>query len=231
RFASRDLDVVRARTTDCPGDFLDATGVVPVKNFAFAASSHIRNVAVCGLLTLALTACGMDGTSTSGSGSVSSDAPSLVNPSVGVIERGSSANESPITAALDNPAPSQPASDGTTTTGTGSGGTTGTGSGGTTGTGTGGTVASNPPSTGSATLDWTPPTENADGSALTNLAGYTVYYGTSPTNLTQSVKIANPGLSAYTMTNLAAGTWYFAVSSYSSSGAESVRSGIVSTRI
>jgi hypothetical protein len=76
-----------------------------------------------------------------------------------------------------------------------------------------------------------PPTENSDGSALTNLAGYTVYYGTSPSNLTQSLKVTNPGLSAYTMTNLSSGTWYFAVTSYSSAGVESTRSGTVSTTI
>jgi hypothetical protein len=86
-------------------------------------------------------------------------------------------------------------------------------------------------STGAATLDWMPPTENSDGSALTDLAGYTVYYGTSPASLTQSVKISNPGLTAYTMTDLPSGTWYFAVTSYSSSGVESIRTGTISTTI
>ena len=32
---------------------------------------------------------------------------------------------------------------------------------------------------GSATLSWTPPTQNMDGTPLTNLAGYRVYWGTS----------------------------------------------------
>jgi hypothetical protein len=76
-----------------------------------------------------------------------------------------------------------------------------------------------------------PPTENSDGSALTNLAGYTVYYGTSPASLTQSVKISNPGLSAYTVTDLQSGTWYFAVTAYTSTGVESSRTGTVSTTI
>jgi hypothetical protein len=80
-------------------------------------------------------------------------------------------------------------------------------------------------------LDWMPPTENEDGSVLTNLAGYTIYYGTSASNLTQSVKVTNPGLSAYTLSNLASGTWYFAVTSYSATGVESARSGVVSTTI
>jgi hypothetical protein len=76
-----------------------------------------------------------------------------------------------------------------------------------------------------------PPTENTDGSVLTNLAGYTVYYGTSPGSLTQSLKVTNPGLSAYTVSNLPAGTWYFAVTSYSSTGVESARTSVVSTTI
>jgi hypothetical protein len=58
-----------------------------------------------------------------------------------------------------------------------------------------------------------------------------VYYGTSAGNLTQSVKITNPGLTAYTLSNLPTGTWYFAVTSYSSTGIESSRSGVVSTII
>ena len=84
---------------------------------------------------------------------------------------------------------------------------------------------------GVVTLDWLPPTENNDGSALTNLAGYTVYYGTSPESLTQSIKVTNPGLTAYSVTNLPSGTWYFAVTSYSSTGVESTRTGTISTTI
>lgn len=86
-------------------------------------------------------------------------------------------------------------------------------------------------STGTATLDWTPPTENSDGTTLTNLAGYTVYYGTSPNALTESVKVSNPGLTAYTLSNLAAGTWYFAVTAYSATGVESSRTTVISTTI
>ena len=98
------------------------------------------------------------------------------------------------------------------------------------------TVAVNPPPpvttvNGVVTLDWQPPTENSDGSVLTNLAGYTVYYGTSPDNLSKSVKVGNPGLTAYSVTGLTSGTWYFAVTSYSSDGVESTRTSTVSTKI
>jgi hypothetical protein len=64
-----------------------------------------------------------------------------------------------------------------------------------------------------------------------NLAGYTVYYGTSADRLTESVKVSNPGLTAYTVSNLTSGTWYFAVTSYSSAGVESIRSGVISAKI
>lgn len=76
-------------------------------------------------------------------------------------------------------------------------------------------------STAIATLSWTPPTQNTNDTALTNLAGYRVVYGRTSTNLDQTIQIANPGLSTYTVTNLTSGTWYFAVKAYSSSGAES----------
>jgi hypothetical protein len=72
--------------------------------------------------------------------------------------------------------------------------------------------------TGSATISWTVPTMNTDGSALTNLAGYRLYYGTSATNLSQTVQITNPSLTTYMVNNLAPGTWYFAMVDYTSTG-------------
>jgi hypothetical protein len=93
------------------------------------------------------------------------------------------------------------------------------------------TIAVNQMSAGNAALDWTAPTENADGSVLTNLAGYKVHYGTSPDQLTQVEKLSNPGLTSYVVDNLSAGTWYFSVSSYSANGTESSSSGVVSTAI
>ena len=64
------------------------------------------------------------------------------------------------------------------------------------------------PTNGSATLSWTPPTQNTDGSALTNLAGYRILYGTSASALTQTIEIANPGLATYVVTGLSSGNWY-----------------------
>ena len=83
-------------------------------------------------------------------------------------------------------------------------------------------------SAGAVTISWMPPTENVDGSALTNLAGYHLYYGTSQSSLTNEVNITNPGLAAYVLSNLKAATWYFAMTSVSATGGESARTTVVS---
>lgn len=77
---------------------------------------------------------------------------------------------------------------------------------------------------GSLTLNWTAPTTNTDGTPLVDLAGYTILYGMSPTALTQSAKIANPGITTYVVSNLAPGTWYFALSAFNTAGASSTAS-------
>jgi hypothetical protein len=83
-------------------------------------------------------------------------------------------------------------------------------------------------SVGNATVMWQPPTTNTDGSSLTNLAGYRIYYGTSANSLSQTIQIPSAGATAYVVEGLAPGTWYFAVRSYNSAGAESANSNIVS---
>jgi hypothetical protein len=85
--------------------------------------------------------------------------------------------------------------------------------------------------TGSASLSWTPPTRNTDGSTLTNLAGYRISYGTSASALSQIVTISNPGISSYVIENLNAGTWYFAIKAYTSSANESAASTVASKSI
>src|SRR5579872_4386150 len=77
---------------------------------------------------------------------------------------------------------------------------------------------------GNATLSWTAPTLNSDGSALTDLAGYYVYYGNGANSLTNMITVSSPSALSYTISNLSTGTWYFAVSAYTSSGAMSAMS-------
>jgi hypothetical protein len=79
-------------------------------------------------------------------------------------------------------------------------------------------------STGSATLSWMPPTQNTDGTPLTNLAGYRVYWGPAVGNYTSSVTLNTAGLTSYVVSNLAPGTYYFAVSALNSGGLESALS-------
>jgi hypothetical protein len=88
-----------------------------------------------------------------------------------------------------------------------------------------------PPTTSSVTLNWGPPTTNTDGTALTNLAGYRIMYGSSAANLNTTVQVAGTGLTSYTIDGLTSGTWYFSIKSYSSSGTESSLSNPVSATV
>jgi hypothetical protein len=88
-----------------------------------------------------------------------------------------------------------------------------------------------PATTGTATLTWLPPTQNSDGSALTNLAGYEVDYGTAANALNKTLTVANPAQSSFTVANLASGTWYFAVKAYTNSGLQSALSTVGSKSI
>lgn len=83
-------------------------------------------------------------------------------------------------------------------------------------------------SNGGAVLSWTAPTANTDGTALTNLAGYRIAYGTSSSALTQTVQVANPSVTNYTISNLSPGTYYFSVRAYTSNGTESANSNVSS---
>jgi hypothetical protein len=74
---------------------------------------------------------------------------------------------------------------------------------------------------GSATLSWAAPTQNEDGSPLSNLAGFKVYWGSGPGSYANTVTINNPGITTYVVENLVAGTYYFATSAFNSAGTES----------
>jgi hypothetical protein len=88
-----------------------------------------------------------------------------------------------------------------------------------------GSTGSTAPVTATASLSWLAPTSNTNGSTLTDLAGYNIYYGTESSALTQTIQVANPAALSYVITGLAKGTtWYFQVTSYSSVGEESAPS-------
>jgi hypothetical protein len=93
------------------------------------------------------------------------------------------------------------------------------------------TITVNQVSNGTATVSWTPPLYNSDGSALTNLAGYRIHYGTATNSLNQTIQVANVGAASYTVANLTSGTWYFGVSAYTTSGVESALSNVASKAV
>jgi len=90
-------------------------------------------------------------------------------------------------------------------------------------------TASNNPTYGVVTLSWRPPTENTDGSELTDLTGFKVYYGESENELTQTISIDSATTLAKVIENLTIEkTYYFAVTAVNSLGIESEMSNITS---
>jgi hypothetical protein len=87
-------------------------------------------------------------------------------------------------------------------------------------------ITVNQTSNGSATLIWTPVTQNTNGTVLTDLAGYKVYYGRSASAMNTVVVLANPSLTTYLVTELSSGTWYFGVTAYARDGTHSALSNI-----
>lgn len=81
-----------------------------------------------------------------------------------------------------------------------------------------------------AALSWQAPTRNVDGSALTNLTGYKIYYGTSSKNYTQSVSVSGATTTQWTLA-LAPGTYYFALAAVDATGTESSKTNEVTKTI
>ena len=75
--------------------------------------------------------------------------------------------------------------------------------------------------TGSALLTWMPPSQNTDGSALTDLAKYKVYWGPTQGNYPNSTLINDPAATSYLVDNLVPGTYFFVVTAVNTQGAES----------
>lgn len=81
--------------------------------------------------------------------------------------------------------------------------------------------------TGQATLSWTPPARNADGSTLSDLSGYRVYYGRAADALDEVLRVS-AGLTSVVIENLTTGTWYFTMTALNSKDVESERTATVS---
>lgn len=84
--------------------------------------------------------------------------------------------------------------------------------------------------TESVILSWLPPATNEDGSELTDLYGYRVYYGLSSQIFTNVVDVGM--FHSCTIGNLQPGnTYYFAVTGYDKSGNEGNPSNVISINI
>lgn len=92
-------------------------------------------------------------------------------------------------------------------------------------------AVTDPNSHGNVVLSWVAPTGNSDGSPLKDLKGYKVHFGPSPRGYSDTIKLANPGLTTYVVDNLRAGKYFFAVSAYNSAGQESSLSAEISATV
>jgi hypothetical protein len=165
-------------------------------------SGRFFGIALSGMLAIALAGCGDDESGSSGVGSTTSST-------------GTSSSVPPQTIA---------------DTGSGTSTTTTGGSSSTTAPPTT-PPTSTPASSSNVTFGWQAPTENSNGTPITNLAGYKIHYGTASQQYTQVAEVSNPSLSRYVMDSLPSGTYYFAITAYNSQGIESALSGEVSTTL
>jgi hypothetical protein len=78
--------------------------------------------------------------------------------------------------------------------------------------------------TRSVTLTWTSPTQNTDGTPITNLAGYRLHYGQASRSYSRSLNVPAAATHSVVIEDLAAGTWYFAIRSINKAGVASALS-------
>lgn len=98
--------------------------------------------------------------------------------------------------------------------------------------GCGGGAGTDPTNSGPAgivptTVSWQKPTANDDGSPMTDLAGYQLYYAPeTPVTADNSVSVAvlNPNQTTYVVWDLPPGTYHFTVTAVNLQGSESMMS-------
>ena len=182
---------------------------------------HGVYVGAVAALGFALSGCG--GSSTSGSSPAAAAAMGSTTTQSTAPAQGESGSGGTSGGAASGSATSSSATSGSSTTAGATGsGTTGSSS-----------ASSSPPkkTSDSVTINWTPPTENTNGSPLTNLAGYNIHYGTSSGKLARTISISNPGIATYVVSNLTTGKYYFAVAAVNAAGTESPLSAQVSATV
>lgn len=94
-------------------------------------------------------------------------------------------------------------------------------------------VAEAPSEAGSIALSWDIPTQREDGSDLSlfEINGYTIKYGLSSGNLTETVDVVGGGETEALIEGLEAGTYYFAIATVDSDGVEGSFSGEITQTV
>ena len=180
-------------------------------------SGRIVWIAVLGSLGVALAGCGSNesGSSTAATSTTSTSTTGSTPPTA--ADSGTSTSGSSTMS-------------GSTTSGSTTSGSTTAGS-----TTTAGAAGSTAPTTlvagTSLTLGWVAPTQNSNGTPITELAGYKIHYGTTSQDYTKVVAVSNPSISRYVLDSLASGTYFFAIAAYNSKGIESTLSGEISATL
>jgi Fibronectin type III domain len=85
--------------------------------------------------------------------------------------------------------------------------------------------------TGTASLSWNAPTTNTNGTPVTPLSGYTIYYGTSEGSMTRTLTLSGSSTTSCEISGLSEGTWYFAIAANATDGTSSAQSNIGSLTI
>jgi hypothetical protein len=88
------------------------------------------------------------------------------------------------------------------------------------------TTVGSAPTVGSATLSWGAPTRNENGTEITELAGYHIYYGTDESSLNEVITVDTAKTTTYVIKGLAPGIYYFAVVAFNALGVDSSKSNI-----
>lgn len=74
-----------------------------------------------------------------------------------------------------------------------------------------------------ATLSWTAPTQNTDGTALVDLAGFKIYYGQTQSGPYDNIiDLVDPLATTHVIEPLSSGNWFFVATAYNAADIESV---------
>lgn len=74
---------------------------------------------------------------------------------------------------------------------------------------------------GAITVAWLAPEQNTDGSYISDLAGYRIYYGMESGRYDRTIEINNVGLTTYVIDDLRPGTYFIAATAFNQSNVQS----------